>query len=306
MNALKNLKIQLPILTNLKSISYEVIVVDNNSTDGCKGYIKKNYPKIKLIELKKNIGTAAVNIGLKICKGKYILFMGDMFLKEDSILRLRLVLDQDPSVGLAIPYSVNYFTKNDEFTGEIVSRALYSKSISKKPTTKNPIEISTAAIGMIKKDTIEKIGNIIYDPDFFLYGEDIDLGLRIRLIGKRSVIVPGALIYHTHIPVTTNTFSKFYLKFLAERNITTTFFKTFSIHNILLFFPYLLLTRLLGSIRDLMHLNFQSFFGRNYALFWLLFHPSFVIKKRMISQKIRKVKDSYILKNFSEKAIFSL
>jgi GT2 family glycosyltransferase len=306
MNAKRNLEVQLPILAKLKGISYEVIIIDNNSTDGSKDYIRNNFSKMGLVELKENMGTAAINKGLRNAKGRYILYMGDMVLNEKTINSLRATLDNNPDIGIATPYIFNYFSKKVEFTGEIISRSLYSKSITKKIKGKQLIDLVGTGVGMIKRETIKDVGGFIFDPDYFLYGEDIDLGLRIRLIGKRSVIVPDAKIYHAHIPITTKTFSRFHLKFLTERNLTLTFLRTFSMHTIIILFPYLLFTRLLGCAKDLVSLNFQSFFGRTYGLAWLLLHPKFVLKKRKISQKIRKVKDSYIFKPFSEKAIFSL
>jgi GT2 family glycosyltransferase len=303
-NTLKSLKVQLPILCSFRNISYEIIVVDNGSDDGSVAYIKDNFPGIKLIELRKNIGTAAINSGLKHCEGEYIFFMGDLVFSERDLLVLRKTLDSDTGIGIATPLVFNYFSKKIEFSGELMSRSLYSRSLCFKPRKDLPFDIVGAGVGLIRKKTIKQVGNFIYDPDYFLYGEDIDLGLRIRLIGKRTVLVPGSKIFHAHTTITAKTFSRFYLSFLTERNLTLTFFKTFSRSNLILFFPYVLFTRVLGCLKDLFYLRFQCFFGRLCGFCWFVFHPFFVLDKRRQSQRMRKADDSFVLEPFREKAIF--
>ena len=59
-------------------------------------------------------------------------------------------------------------------------------------------------------------------------------------------------------------------------------------------------------MKNILKIEFQYLIGRNYALVWLLFHPRFILKKRSITQKLRRVKDNYLLKLCSEKAIFSI
>ena len=68
------------ILKSVEEINfnyYEVLVVDNHSTDNSQKYIKKNHPKVKLIKNEKNLSYCGINSALRYCKGKYILFLNN-------------------------------------------------------------------------------------------------------------------------------------------------------------------------------------------------------------------------------------
>ena len=66
--------------------SYEIIIVDNNSSDGSQEFVKNNYKMVKLVANKKNLGYSGINSALKYCKGKYILFLNnDIEIYKDCI-----------------------------------------------------------------------------------------------------------------------------------------------------------------------------------------------------------------------------
>jgi GT2 family glycosyltransferase len=303
-NTCENLKIQLPKLTGFKKVTSEILLVDNASTDDSISFVKKNYPGIKIVYSKSNVGTAAMNLGLKACRGKYVIYIGDMLFAESLLVRLKDVLDKDPSVFMAVPRIINYFSKKSEFTGEIISRSMYSVAKTGKVYSKKPFEILGTGCGMFRRADIKLVGGIIYDPDYFLYGEDIDLGLRIRLAGKHAVLVPYAVIYHAHLPITAKSFTRFYLRFLTERNLLTTFVRTFRWYNVLLWSPYILFMRFVSVIKDIARLDFRSASARCWACLWILLHPFYVSKKRSFSQKIRKSDDSFVFTPFSEMGFF--
>jgi GT2 family glycosyltransferase len=291
----------------LKSISksayknYKIIVVDNNSADGSQEFVK-NYKSIKLVANKKNLGYSGINSALKHCNGKYILFLNnDMKLDKDCIGRLIAAIESDKNIAMAAPKLVNFYDKSLKSGGTWASRAFYNGHI--KGNGKNIIkEIPYLGVGLIKRDFVEKFG-YLFDPDYFIYAEDLDLGLRIRLAGKKVLFEPNAVMYHMHA-ATTKKSSKSFTTFLMERNLLTTFLKILSPKNIVFFTPYVLAMRLLAILRDLMAFNLSSALARLKALLWIAFNSNFILKKRKATQEMRKADDTFILEVFSERYLF--
>src|SRR3989338_2336126 len=122
-------------------------------------------------------------------------------------------------------------------------------------------------VGLIKKDFVDMFG-YLFDPDYLIYAEDLDLGLRIRLNGKKIVFEEKAIIYHVHNATMKNT-KTYKATFLFERNSLITFFKVLSVKNILLLMPYVFLMRLIAIVKDLITLRFMNSFARVYAIFWI-------------------------------------
>ena len=292
----------------LKSISksdyknHEILVVDNNSTDGSREFVKKTHKNAKLVENKENLGYVGINSALRYCKGEYILFLNnDMELDKNCIKNLVKTIESDKDAAMAAPKLVNFYNKKLGSGGTWVSRAFYNGHI--KGSGKDAVrEIPYLGVGLIKKDFVEKFG-YLFDPNYFIYAEDLELGLRIRLGGKKIIFNSNAIMYHTHA-LTTQKAGRAFTTFLLEKNLLVTFFKILSLKNILIYFPYVFGMRLIALLRDIITFNFGSAFARLKAILWLIFNISLIHKKRKETQKFRKADDDYILKVFSEKYLF--
>lgn len=283
--------------------NYEIIIVDNNSDDGSQEFIKKNYKNAKLVANKKNLGYCGINSALEHCKGEYILFLNnDMQIHNNCIKNLVKAIKSNEDVVMAAPKLINFYDKSLKSAGTWVSRAFYNGHI-KDNGEYNLNEIPYLGVGLIEKNFVESFG-YLFDKDYFIYGEDIDLGLRIRLNGKKILFEPEAVMYHMHA-VTMQRKSKYFATFLLERNSLMTFFKILSLKNIVFYLPYVFGIRLLVITRDVITLNINNALARIKAIFWIIFNIGVVRKKRMETQKYRKIDDSYILKIFSEKYLFS-
>jgi len=182
----------------------EVIVIDNSSTDGSVEYLKKK--EIKLIENKKNLGFAkAVNQGILAAKNNYVVAMNNDLRVEKNWFKVMTeaikrwqnkekvgayfgkVLDWDgkriESTGLI------YWLKGKAFNrgnGEIDSANKYNKE--------EFIFGASASMVVYYKPALLKIG--LFDEDFFAYEEDVDLALRLKEIGWRTLYVPKAISCH--------------------------------------------------------------------------------------------------------------
>ncbi|MAV58882.1 MAG: glycosyl transferase family 2 [Candidatus Marinimicrobia bacterium] len=225
-------------------ISYEIIIVDNNSMDGSNHMLKKYHSnKIKLIFNRENLGfSKAVNIGLKYSKGDFLLLVNpDTVFIENIAKRLKDFIEQNPKVGI-----VGCKVLNKDKTFQISSRRnfpyLYSlmfkliglskwfpenKFISSYNMTyineniisKN-ISISGACM-MFRKKMIKKIG--LFDERFFLYFEDTDFCFRAIKAGYNVVYYPETQIIHhkgasskKNISYAKNHFDQSFLKFFKK------------------------------------------------------------------------------------------
>ena len=101
-NGKEFLKKYLPSLNNLNYPNYEVIIVDNASSDGSVDFVKKEYPEFKIIENQTNLGTAqGSNVAIDKAKGKYIFWISnDMDLDRHIIDHLVVACESDPSIGI--------------------------------------------------------------------------------------------------------------------------------------------------------------------------------------------------------------
>lgn len=300
-------KIIKSLLSLIKKLNFpknrlETIIVDNNSSDSSIDFFKKNYPKIKLVKLNNNLGYSALNKAIPHCKGKYIFFLNnDVQLEKNCIRALIKIIKKDKKIKIAVPTYINYFDRNKiELAGDWGSRSFYFGALYNQ---KNPCEIIGAGMGMIKKEALKKI-KYLFDPDYFLYGEDVDLGLRVRLTGGKVMYAPKAILYHME-SATTKKISKMHrLIFLTERNILITFFKIVSFKNLILLLPYVSLMRFVNIVKDIFLLRPMNAYARLKAVLWILFHPVLICKKRIETQKIRIASDKYVLGLMKERYLF--
>ncbi len=302
-NGLEILKICLPsvLKQSYPKNRYEVILVDNASSDGTVEHIKKDFPSIKIVQNIKNMGYVGINSAIGLCKGKYIYFINnDITMNRGCIRNLVKAIEKDDSIAIAVHNTVNYYDRRLVSGGTWVSRTMYCGHFPKTDGSKAPAEIPYMGGGMIRKSVIDKFG-YLFDPGYFIYAEDLDLGLRIRLLGMKTMLVFDAVNCHMHALTMKKYSSQRKNTFLLERNTLMTFFKIFSAGTVLLLLPYVLLMRALTISKDLLSLRFRNALARISAVFWVILNFSLIAEKRGHVQKLRKANDRYILKIFTEK-----
>jgi len=280
----------------------EIFVVDNNSADGSAEFIKKNFRNVKLIQNSKNLGYSGINAALKHCKGDYIFFTNnDIFLEKECIKKLVECLENDDNAGIACPKVVNYFDKTMASCGTWLSRSFYNGHFKCEKDCKK--EIPYMGIGLIRKEIAEKFG-YIFDSEYFIYAEDVDLGMRARLLGYKAMHIPDAVLYHMH-QHTTKKSMKWKLTYVMERNLLTTFFKILSLKNIILYLPYVIGMRIAAIFKDILTLSFANAFARVAAMLAVIVKMPKVLEKRIDVQKLRIKGEDFVLEVFTEKYLFS-
>lgn len=203
------------IYKQTKSLTFEVIVIDNASTDGSQEMIKTEFPQVKLIENKGNCGFAAANNqGMEIAKGRYILLLNsDTEVLDNSIEATVNFADKHTEAGvvgcrvlnpdktlqptcfmfpsllnlfLAATYLYKIFAKSRFFGRERMS--WWDRSDQRE------VDVVTGCFMLVRKDAIEQVG--MMDERFFVYGEEADWCYRFKEAGWKTLFTPEAEIIH--------------------------------------------------------------------------------------------------------------
>lgn len=182
---------------------FEILLVDNGSTDGSIKFIKKNYPYIRIIENKENTGFArGNNIGVEKAKGKFIVFLNNDTLVDKKWLETLVTKMKNENVGCC-GSKLLYYDRRETINsiGSFLTVFGLSGSLGDgMPTEKfsESIELLAPSGGSmcIKRDLFQELGG--FDSDFFAYSEDLDLGWRVWNSNKRVVFAPNSIVYHKY------------------------------------------------------------------------------------------------------------
>ena len=185
--------------------SMEVIVVDNASQQDEATIIQSDYPQVKVIRSKKNLGFAGGNnLGIKEAKGKYIfLINNDTLFKDFEIQPLIDRFESSPKIGVVCP-KIRFAWGNNpiQFTGytPLSKITIRNQSIGFGEEDKgqydspHPTPYAHGAAMMIKREVIDKVG--LMPECFFLYYEELDWSMMITRAGYEIWYDPACTIYH--------------------------------------------------------------------------------------------------------------
>jgi len=185
----------------------EFIIIDNNSDDDTRFLLKEHYSYLHLILNNHNRGFGgAVNQGIRISKGKFILILNDdITLKDDFFSKLDDVVMKLPCyIGMISPKILMCDKKTIDSTGLVLTkfRRFYDRGrglIDKGQFDDKSIVFGPcAACGIYRKEALEqlKIGSEYFDEDFFLILEDFDVAWRARDNGWNGMFKPELICYH--------------------------------------------------------------------------------------------------------------
>lgn len=194
---------------------YEVLVVDNDSGDGCGMMLEEQFPHVRYIECRTNLGFAgANNLAEAESHGRYILFLNpDTEVCAGAIESLAAALDAHPEAGMAgarllntdrtlqttcvtaVPNILNqtlnfqWLRSTFPMWGIWGMRALYRSG--KAPAV---VEAISGACMMVRRAVVEQVGG--FSTDYFMYAEDMDLCAKVAKAGHTILYVPEAVIVH--------------------------------------------------------------------------------------------------------------
>lgn len=251
-NGIRYIKRTLSPLFELDYPNYEILVVDNGSTDGSLEYLKEQ--KVNLVQSprvgEKNF---ACNFAVERASGEYILLMdNDVILQEDTLLQHLVKRHSElPCVGeIGLCFS-------DEHTGKVQSYGMYLGPTFSKilPPIENFHFPKDQRIGFadgkalfIRKDTWLKVGG--YDDHLAFGGDDNDLGIKLWLMGCANYLYSDSVHLHIGMPERTDT-KKYAYKFrkMVHAHLYT-ILKDYSLPNIYLYFTGYLIFSFLKAIKQ--------------------------------------------------------
>ncbi|MEO8727522.1 MAG: glycosyltransferase family 2 protein [Acidobacteriaceae bacterium] len=198
-----------------RQVCFEVIVVDNGSSDGTPEMVCASYPQARLVRNSENLGFArANNIGIEISRGKYLfLINSDVNVPPGCLSRLLSYMEEHPEIGLLGPqmrgadgsvrrscmrlptvanafcrtFAIDMLTKN---ASGLRSQLMLDFSHDKIAD----VEVLNGWFWVVRRQALDQVG--LLDPRFFIYAEDLDWCHRFRKAGWRLVFYPEAYAVH--------------------------------------------------------------------------------------------------------------
>jgi GT2 family glycosyltransferase len=197
------------------NLRIEIFVVDNNSHDGSVEMVETEFPHVHVLRSQVNLGFgAANNVALEIAQGRYIVLLNsDAFLCPESLQLSVDHMDRNPEVGLAGGRLVGRdfsLQPSARMFPSILSDFLVLTGLAHKfPKSRffgqfdrtwadpmQPAEVDwvPGAFSIIRAEALQKVG--FFDPEFFLYSEEVDLCRRIQNAGYKILYWPDIVVIH--------------------------------------------------------------------------------------------------------------
>jgi GT2 family glycosyltransferase len=203
------------IYNETKNILFEIILVDNGSTDGSMEMVEREFPKVKLIINHENLGfTKANNQAIKESKGEYILLLNsDTQIKDSAIEKTVDYISRNKKVGIlgcklinpgnVVELSCRTFPEPEIvwYINNPFKRIYHEKSTFKKYFMNNwkhdqiqEVDWVTGAYLLTRREILMDIG--LLDESYFTYFDDIDLCWRVKIKGWKIIFLPYAEVFH--------------------------------------------------------------------------------------------------------------
>jgi GT2 family glycosyltransferase len=194
-------------------VDYDIVVVDNASTDGTPEYMRTRWPAVRLIEAGANIGfSRANNIGIRATTSELVLLLNpDTIVPHGAIDRLVGVLDGDATAAVVGPRIVDGAGRAELSFGRMISPLAelrqkilvrghardvpgISALVDRMTRRSRPVDWVSGACLLIRRSDLEAVG--LLDERFFLYTEDVDLCAAVRARGRRVLFAADIEIVH--------------------------------------------------------------------------------------------------------------
>ncbi len=232
---------------------FEIIIVDNGSTDGTVEWLTENHPGIICIGLEDNIGfSGGVNRGIHRADGSEIVLMNNDTVAEPTWLEaLHEAAGDYPDYHIFASKVIRETDHRIDTVGDGFAIAGFGYKIGWMRSPEDPefnsIQRRFGASGcsvLFRREVFEDIGD--FDETFFAFAEDLDLSFRALLAGYRCLYVPDSVIYHA-VRATAHQEKTL---FWYHRNIIWLLYKNLPFPLWILYSPHILLHMILVAIRS--------------------------------------------------------
>ena len=280
------------IYNNITIENFEIIVVDNASTDDSVKHIETSFPEVIIVKNKNNVGySGGCNIGAGNANGKYLLFLNnDTEHSNQWIEKLVNFLDENPDVFSAQPKILNINNKEyfdyaggaggfiDHFCFPYVKGRIFNtlEKDTGQYDQQSKIFWSSGAAMIVRADIFNQLNG--FDEIYFAYMEEIDLCWRAQALGYKIFSVPDSLIYHYgKQTIKANTIKSHYLN---HRNSWILFFKNSYTFDYGTLIVKRLLLDWMALVYSVLTLDIRRFIAIILAELWLLLFTIKIIDTR--------------------------
>ncbi|MDP2683603.1 MAG: glycosyltransferase family 2 protein [bacterium] len=289
-NGLKHLKVCFNSIFTQSYKDFEIIFVDNGSTDGSVSFVRENFSAVKIIKLEKNYGFAeGNNIGIReALKNKEIRYIialnNDTEVTPDWLENLIQTTKSDDTIG-AVASKTLFFNQRDiiDSAGDFLLHNTF-KVIARGYQERDNVQYgkieecfsARAAACLYKREMLEdiKMNNDFFDSKYFVYIEDTDLSIRARLNGWKIVYNPRAVVYHK-VATTSSQIAHEFRRYYSGRNRIFTAIKNYPIR--------FWLTALKG--RESVDADYKISTVKSIIIYIKIFFSTLLSLPRLISQR---------------------
>jgi len=284
--------------------NYEVVLVDNNSTDDSVAYTQSEYPNVRIVQTGLNAGySRAYNIAFRESSGKYyILLNNDVVVDKNWLEPMVKAAEDDDRIGALQPkirslIDDGYFEYAGSSGGFIDKygypflRGRIFYTIEKDDGQYNDecsVFWTSGAAMFVRAEALKLSGDL--DEDFVHHMEEIDLCWRLLLVGYSLKVVPESVMYHyAGATIKADSFKKLYWN---HRNGIIALLKNLQMKNLL----KVIGVRLLLDVINVFYAGIIQFdLKHSYSIIkshlWVIAHLRFIIEKRKYVQSLRTVDD---------------
>ena len=309
------------LIQSLKNQTYdkiEVIIVDNNSTDDSIKLLKALKEKIIPLNIllnKKNEGyCGGCNEGIKHANGEYLLFLSqDRIMNNDWIEKAVVKMNQDEKNGCVIGKVIRDGASSPEYGH---SYDIYGAVLINGTPNESKLFFGGGTV-LIRKKIIDQVGG--FDPEFFIYQEDVDISWRIRLAGYNIKIEENAVCQNKGGGISDTFYNNrqynisfdselinvpLYKFYYSQKNRIRTLLKNYSLINVIKRVPIaIIMIFLRGVFMSLSTKRFSYFVAVFRGFWWNIIHTPNTIKIRKKIQQTRIINDSEIEGYMLQKSI---
>lgn len=204
--------------------NYEIIIIDNASTDGSYQWLM-TYKDIIIKQLDQNYGfSRAVNEGIKLAKGEYVLLLNnDTELCDNFLEELLKVIEKDAFIFGVSSKMIQYQDQTliddagDEYTVVGWGYKRGDGNSVRDFVKEERVFSACAGAALYRKEVFDKIG--YFDENFFAYMEDIDISYRANIYGYKNFYCPEAKVYHIGSATSGGRYNSFKIKISARNNV---------------------------------------------------------------------------------------
>lgn len=275
--------------------NYEVVFVDNNSSDDSIPYIKKNYPYVKIIKNNRNLGFGvANNIGIKHCNGDMLFLLNNDTEFSPNTLEDLLKFKKEQHCNIVGPRLLNT-EKDDPLDGGYMQMDILGS-----PGKGSLFYIEGCALMILKKD-FYKLGG--FDDKYFMYAEDIDLCWRANLYGFKLGVCENVQLIHygggsshkTQIQKGEKHTSSLSRRYWVECYTLRNLLKNYGLTATIVIVPIYIIQNICESIIYLISGNIKLSIAIWKSFIWNIQNLPDTINKRNIIQKNRRINDYFLV-----------